>query len=807
MPIGGAHFLKVDIAKNCLIAAGRKLLLRAGELHYTRVAKDQWADRLSRMRKAGLNAVSTYFMWNWHETEEGAFDFTGKSHPKRDVKNYLDLVGESGLMLLARPGPWVCAEWVNGGLPQWLLDKHPEILSLDSALRVTSRLVPHAPVVSYLHPTYLQYVRKWFDQIIPLLDDFDTKYPSKLLMIQADNETCYGFHPSPFDADYNPVNIGSKEGGAEGLYHAWLRRKYREISALNKYYGTQYRDFVQVEAPRAQPRSRDALLAVFDWTAFKEDVITEFLERIADMFRELGIKVPVYVNEQMNYGNVTNIAKKSRHLFDGIDMYPNFIRDVHEANERVVEPIEILKAQSPDKYPACFEFQGGWYNAKIPPNTTHLHQRLGFAHGLKGLSYYMWAGGTNPRGWGTSGESYDYDCAIREDGSDGRRQAVMSLFLNFTHANEETILESEKVAEVGLAYYHPYAYWCASLNSRLAGLAYNIGSEQNRLNLFEDTLESIGFNFEYFDLEYAGSRVASKYKLLVIPLYDFLDEHLQKNLLNFAANGATVLIGPNIPHHGRNMEPCTVLWDALKIRPLETAETESVELIDSGKLSVPKVTLLKAESEEALPIAKVSGSKETCGYLKKIGNGQVIALGFLPRPQDNQGMDALRSFFADLKIEPRVRSRKPEVNVVERISPDGSALLYVTNLSEANVETDITYIDPTIPDKPMEIQGVKIAKRSAVVWPINFKTRLGEIKYMTSEIVAVDDKGEDEIIVRAWGYLGTNGKAGSVPQGRKKKIEEHEYEYSIAGEELIIEKDEGIIKLLIEGIKPISDLP
>ena len=799
--------MKVDITRNCLIAGGKRLLLRGGELHYTRVAKDQWADRLSRMKKAGLNAVSTYFMWNWHETEEGIFDFTGKSHPKRDVENYLELVGESGLMLLARPGPWVCAEWVNGGLPQWLLDKHPEVLSLDSAGRVTYRLEPHAPVVSYLHPVYLQYVGKWFDQFIPLLDKFDLKYPNKLLMIQADNETCYGFHPSPFDTDYNPVNIGSKDKKTEGLYHLWLRKKYREISALNKYYGTQYRDFVQVEPPRSQPKSRDSLLSVFDWAAFKEDVVTEFLEKIADMFRERGMKVPVYVNEQMNYGNVTNITKKSRHLFVGIDMYPGFVGDVHEANQKVVEPIEVLKAQSPDKYPVCFEFQGGWYNAKIPLNTTHLHQRLGFAHGLKGLSYYMWVGGTNPRGWGTTGDSYDYDCAIQEDGADGRRQPVMDLFLNFTRANEETTLESEKVAEIGLAYYHPYAYWCASLNSRLAGLDYNIGSEQNRLNLFEDTLMGLGFNFEYFDLEYAGWRVLSKYKLLVVPLYDFLDEHLQKSLLNFASNGATLLIGPNIPHLGRNMEPCTVLWDALKIRPLESAETESVDLMDNGKLSIPKVTLLKAESDDAVPVAKVSGSNQICGYLKKIGNGQVITLGFLPRPQDKEGMDAILSFFAGLRIEPTVRSREPEVNVVERISPDGSALLYVTNLSEKTVETDIQYIDPSNPDKPSEIHGVKVAKRSAMVWPINFKTRLGEIKYLTSEIVAVDDNGEDEITIRAWGYLGTNGKMGSIPPERKKKIEEKVYDHSTRGEELIIEKDEGDIKLLIEGIKPISDLP
>lgn len=68
----------------------------------------------------------------------------------------------------------------------------------------------------------MQYVGKWIDQIIPLLDKFDMKYPNRLLLVQADNETCYGFHPTPFDADYNPVNIGSKEKRVEGIYHNWL---------------------------------------------------------------------------------------------------------------------------------------------------------------------------------------------------------------------------------------------------------------------------------------------------------------------------------------------------------------------------------------------------------------------------------------------------------------------------------------------------------------------------------------------------------------------------------------------------------
>jgi beta-galactosidase len=787
-------------------------MLRAGELHYSRVGRDQWADRLSRIRKAGLNAVSTYFMWNWHEAEEGAFDFTGKGHPRRDVAHYLDLVGESGLMLLARPGPWVCAEWLNGGLPQWLLDKHPEIMSLDSNGRVTYRLVPHAPVTSYLHPLYLEYVEKWFDAFIPMLNRFDEKYPDKLLLIQADNETCYGFHPSPFDADYNPVNIGSKEKG-EGLYHKWLRRKYAEISALNRVYGSKHRDFQEVEPPRSQPKSKGALVSVFDWTAFKEDTITEFLEKVADMFKERGIKAPVYANEAMSYGNVSNIYKKSRRLFDGVDMYPNFLKDIREVTEKVAEPIDILKAQSPEKYPVCFEFQGGWFNAKIPINTTHLHQRLGFAHGLKGLSYYMWVGGTNPRGWGTTGESYDYDCAILEDGADGRRMPVMRRFLEFMCANEEAIIESDKLAEIGIGYYHPYAYWCAPISTKSVGFTYNIASEQTRLTLFEATLQHIGFNFDYFDLERVDSRVVSKYSLLIVPLYDFLDEHLQKTLLNLAGSGATILIGPTIPHLGRNMEPCSVIGDALKVKVSENVETDSVELKDRGRITVPRVNVFKSESEDLVPIAETSSTHQVCGYLKKIGNGQIIALGFLPLKLENEKeQDALLEFFSGLKARPLANSSQHEVNVLQRISSAGSALLFASNLSDKDTETSIRVVDPTNlvdakkPEQTILIEDIMIAGRSAIVWPINLKTKLGYIKYLTSEVMGIENGKTDEVTIRAWGYIGTNGKVFVDPGPKKRKIQE-KYEHTEKEHQLELKVGDGIIRILIEGIKPLSDLP
>lgn len=48
-----------------------------------------------------------YVPWNFHETEEGVPNFTGD----RDLEHFLHLANETGLLVILRPGPYICAEW------------------------------------------------------------------------------------------------------------------------------------------------------------------------------------------------------------------------------------------------------------------------------------------------------------------------------------------------------------------------------------------------------------------------------------------------------------------------------------------------------------------------------------------------------------------------------------------------------------------------------------------------------------------------------------------------------------------------
>lgn len=96
---------------------GKPLQIISGELHYERIPREYWRDRLQKARAMGLNTISTYVFWNVHESKPGVYDFSGP----RDVAAFIRTAQEEGLYVILRPGPYSCAEWDLGGFPARLL--------------------------------------------------------------------------------------------------------------------------------------------------------------------------------------------------------------------------------------------------------------------------------------------------------------------------------------------------------------------------------------------------------------------------------------------------------------------------------------------------------------------------------------------------------------------------------------------------------------------------------------------------------------------------------------------------------------
>lgn len=108
---------KFEYNDNRFLLDGEEYTVISGAMHYFRIPREYWRDRLQKIRECGFNTVETYTCWNLHEPQEGVFDFSGML----DLESYIDIAAELGLNLILRPGPYICAEWDFGGLPAWLL--------------------------------------------------------------------------------------------------------------------------------------------------------------------------------------------------------------------------------------------------------------------------------------------------------------------------------------------------------------------------------------------------------------------------------------------------------------------------------------------------------------------------------------------------------------------------------------------------------------------------------------------------------------------------------------------------------------
>jgi len=99
-----------------------------GEFHFSRYPENEWRGELLKMKAGGVDIVATYVFWIHHEEIEGTFDWSGQ----RDLRRFVELCREVGLLAFVRCGPWCHGEARNGGYPDWLQRKGWKLHSNDT---------------------------------------------------------------------------------------------------------------------------------------------------------------------------------------------------------------------------------------------------------------------------------------------------------------------------------------------------------------------------------------------------------------------------------------------------------------------------------------------------------------------------------------------------------------------------------------------------------------------------------------------------------------------------------------------------
>jgi len=145
---------------------GKPFRYVAGSFHYFRALPQTWRQKLKTLKAGGLNAVDIYIQWSLHNPEDGVYHWDGIAN----IEQFVEIAEEEGLYVILRPGPYICAEIDNGGLPYWLARKYPGI-------KVRTK-----------DENYLFEVGKWYSMLMPRFEKHLYGNGGNIIMVQIENE-------------------------------------------------------------------------------------------------------------------------------------------------------------------------------------------------------------------------------------------------------------------------------------------------------------------------------------------------------------------------------------------------------------------------------------------------------------------------------------------------------------------------------------------------------------------------------------------------------------------------------------------
>lgn len=150
-------------AKSLLIG-GRRVIPVMGEVHYSRIPANEWADEIRKMKEGGVTIIATYVFWNHVEEVEGVYDWSGQ----RNLRHFLELCKKENMPVILRLGPFCHGEVRCGGIPDWMFTKGCKLRSED--------------------PEFMKYTERLYRQIFTQVQGLQWKDGGPVMAVQFDNE-------------------------------------------------------------------------------------------------------------------------------------------------------------------------------------------------------------------------------------------------------------------------------------------------------------------------------------------------------------------------------------------------------------------------------------------------------------------------------------------------------------------------------------------------------------------------------------------------------------------------------------------
>lgn len=750
--------------------------LLSGEFHYFRVPRTQWRHRLRLMRDIGLTATSIYIPWNWHHVDPDAPpDLEGRTSPERDLRGALDEIEDAGLDCIFRPGPFITAEWRNGGIPDWVWERDPGVLAVDVSGGVSLPDHPY-PGITSGHPTYRAAEAAWLEASCAMAAEHLARRGGCVIDVQLDDEPSYWqlIIEGSTTADYNPVLVASPGGDDPSRFGAWALERHGSLDAINAAYGTRWFRGADIAPPTEEMASAADLPRHADWFDFKLHEVNLDMKWQYETVAGAGIDVPVSMLFpyllSLNAVRFTDFIEDHDlpiHLTNEVylSLFGPASSDERKLGDIVASHETYLGIWHRGHGPAIsMEIQGS-NSTNITPGAMEVLYAITVARGIKGINIYMMVGGENPPGFeNVTGRGYDISAPIALDGTERPHAGVLRKLMKVIEAGGQALLDGDapRDAYIGgiasleraaiLGHHGPMRDEAQLMSTTFSNGDMGMGREASLPSLMAVTSVSCGA----VDLERATPQELAALPQVWVPGAPHMDRAIQERLVAALDAGADLVILPEVPRRDERGQPCDELWDAVMTGVEVTAPHPRASAEAMHMLTTPQGDSIVAPGtrwsfdlpSDAEPIAHDMRDGRCVGFTRAVGAGRATVLGFnlqyVPNEQDDQ-KDLLERIVTRGGARPLATRPSDRRIAAMQLSSDRGCFVCLANPVELTFTTKVrcTTPDGGTLEFPQRIDGVTFEGAGARLLPVGLDLGGGvTLAYATWELLANETDGE-----------------------------------------------------------------
>lgn len=706
---------QITASKKCFYKNGKPYFLISGEIHYFRLKPALWKKHLELLKESGANTTSTYIPWDWHEYEENKFDFSGVTHPARNLIKYIELCKSTGLDLIVKPGPYILAEYENQGLPGWLLKKlSKNAFALDEFGNKISD-----DLVSYLSDEFITYTDKWYKQVMPIIANYQAANGGPVTMMQICNEVGV-FQWLSGRVDYNPK--------VTGFFREFIKEKYGNIEALNSVYNTDYKSFEEYNIPTGKIETKQDYCSYFDFHLFFRRYYDLYLSVLKEKIKSYGINtifthnIPGWIYGHaselpMLISTYSEIFKNHPDIIFGLDHIPEFFSFRNAHSDLACN--KILEAYQTEAPVWAAEFQSGSreHHVRVYPKDLGAFYFASLAHGMKGFNYYMFSQGINPEGKGFYGKTFYYQTALNHKAEKLPLYDEIKKINSFINKEHKHLTTAEAKSDICIGLYKPYFYTEVISSQLLKEIKLNV----EKLGLYIDprflreeilfngamrALQALNYNYDVADLDGVKSDKFLSYKQLWVISAEYMDPATQELLADYVNQGGRLVMYPAVPLKDLYLNDCTELRDKLGLNISLAESSNKAEILGVKDTYTFFSTKQIFSGDEIAEIAKTSDGR-ICGVQKSFGKGTAAIIGCAFGYSSSEHLEVFDKLALSGGVKKTARLNDEEINYVERADKKYKYRFFLNYHNEAKT---FRYKHKIISVPPLSYKVIKVKR-------------------------------------------------------------------------------------------------